>query len=115
MADVDGQWYLVSMLGERSNWVQNVRAAGGVVTMRHGRAAQCRLAEVPVSDRPAIIRRYLNVAPGARPHIPVERRAPVAEFAAVAARYPVFRVVPATPRDGQGHVAAGDGEPRRPA
>ena len=28
MADVDGQWYVVSMLGE-CNWVRNVRAAGG--------------------------------------------------------------------------------------
>ncbi len=32
------RWYLVSMLGERCNWVQNVRAADGVVTIRHGRA-----------------------------------------------------------------------------
>jgi deazaflavin-dependent oxidoreductase (nitroreductase family) len=108
MVDVDGQWYLVSMLGERSNWVQNVRAAGGAATIRHGRAVQCRLVEVPVSDRPAIIRRYLKVAPGGRPHIPVDRRAPVAEFAAVAARYPVFRVVPGKPQDaeGAGHVRA---------
>ena len=28
MADVDGRWYLVSMLGECA-WVRNVRAAGG--------------------------------------------------------------------------------------
>ena len=26
---VDGHWYLVPMLGERCNWVQNVRAANG--------------------------------------------------------------------------------------
>jgi deazaflavin-dependent oxidoreductase (nitroreductase family) len=102
MADVDGQWYLVAMLGERSNWVHNVRAAGGAATIRHGRAVRCRLAEVPASDRPAIIRRYLEVAPGGRPHIPVDRRAPLAEFAAVAERYPVFRVVPAAPQDAEG-------------
>ena len=29
MADLAGQWYLVSMLGERCNWVLNVRASGG--------------------------------------------------------------------------------------
>jgi F420H(2)-dependent quinone reductase len=28
MADSDGEWYLVAMLGEQCNWVQNVRAAG---------------------------------------------------------------------------------------
>jgi polyisoprenoid-binding protein YceI len=30
--------------------------------------------------------------PGARPHVPVDRRAPLAEFEAIAARYPAFRV-----------------------
>ena len=29
MADWNRQWYLVPMLGEHCNWVQNVRAAGG--------------------------------------------------------------------------------------
>ena len=36
MADVGGQWYVVSMLGE-CNWVQNVRAAGGHATCRDAR------------------------------------------------------------------------------
>ncbi|MGN9893956.1 hypothetical protein [Micromonospora sp. L31] len=39
--------------------------------------------------------RQLHLAPGARPHLPVDRRAPLAEFEAVADRYPVFRVEPA--------------------
>jgi F420H(2)-dependent quinone reductase len=95
MADWDGQWYLVPMLGERCNWVQNVRAADGRATLRRGRAVACRLIEVPVSERPPVLRRYLEKVPGARPHIPVGRRAPLADFAAIAARYPVFRVVPA--------------------
>jgi hypothetical protein len=38
------------------------------------------------------LRRYLKLAPGARPHIPVDRRAPLAEFEAIAADYPVFRI-----------------------
>ena len=92
MADLSGQWYLVSMLGERCNWVQNVRAAGGRVTLRHGRPVPCRLVEVPVAERAPIIRRYLQKVPGARPHIPVGRHAPMADFAAIAPRYPVFRV-----------------------
>ena len=29
MATVDGQRYLVSMLGDHAQWVRNVRAAGG--------------------------------------------------------------------------------------
>ncbi len=94
MADRDGQWYLVPMLGEQCNWVRNVRAAGGRATLRHRRAVACRLVEVPVSERAPIIKHYLEQVPGARPHIPVDRRAPVADFEAIAPRYPVFRVVP---------------------
>jgi len=94
MADWDGQWYLVPMLGEQCNWVQNVRAAGGRATLRRRRAVACQLVEVPVSERAPIIRRYLQEVPGARPHIPVDRHAPLADFEAVSARYPVFRVVP---------------------
>jgi hypothetical protein len=94
MADRDGQWYLVPMLGGQCNWVQNVRAADGRATLRHRYAVACRLVEVSASERPAIIRRYLQQVPGARPHVPVDRRAPVAAFEAIAPRYPVFRVCP---------------------
>jgi deazaflavin-dependent oxidoreductase (nitroreductase family) len=94
MADLAGQWYLVSMLGERCNWVLNVRAAGGRVVIRHGRAVDCQLVEVPPGERPEILRRYLRKVPGGRPHIPVSRHASAADFAAIAPRYPVFRVVP---------------------
>ena len=80
-------------LGDRCNWVQNVRAAGGRATLRRGRAVRCQLVEVPPSDRPRIIKRYLEKVPGARPHIPVDLHAPVADYAAIAETYPVFRVV----------------------
>jgi F420H(2)-dependent quinone reductase len=93
MADWNGQWYLVTMLGERCNWVQNVRAAGGRATLRRRRAVACQLVEVPVSERPPIIKRYLDKVPGARPHIPVDRQAPSTDFEAISSRYPVFRVV----------------------
>lgn len=94
MADWEGQWYLVPMLGEQCNWVRNVRAAGGRATLRHRRAIPCRLVEVPASQRAPIIKRYLNKAPGGRPHIPVDRHVPLAEFEAISSRYPVFRVLP---------------------
>jgi deazaflavin-dependent oxidoreductase (nitroreductase family) len=92
MADWDDQWFMVSMLGEQCNWVQNVRAANGRVTLRHRRAIDCQLVEVPASERPPILRRYLDKVPGARPHIPVDRDAPTADFAAISSRYPVYRV-----------------------
>ena len=68
----DGR-YLVSMLGNDANWVHNVRAAGGR----------------------AMLRRYLEVAPGARPHLPVDRHAPLAEFERIAGQFPVFQIIPA--------------------
>ena len=98
MADWDGQWYLVSMLGEGCNWVLNVRAAGGRAVLRRRRAVTCQLAEVPVAERAAIIRRHLEKVPGGRPQIPVSPTAPLPDFAAVAPRYPVFLVIPV---DGQ--------------
>ena len=92
MADWEGSWYLVSMLGDDCNWVRNVRAAGGLVIIRHGRAQARHLVEVPVAERAPILKRYLQKVPGARPHVPVDRNAPLTEFEAIAARYPVFRV-----------------------
>ncbi|BDZ66361.1 nitroreductase/quinone reductase family protein [Agromyces mangrovi Wang et al. 2018] len=93
MADLDGSWYLVSMLGDHANWVRNVRADEGRATIRHGDATEVTLEEVPTADRPRILKRYLDVAPGARPHVPLDRRAPVTDFAGIAADFPVFRVV----------------------
>jgi deazaflavin-dependent oxidoreductase (nitroreductase family) len=92
MADWQGHWYLVPMLGGDCNWVRNVRAADGIAVLRHGRRRACRLIETPVGERAPILQRYLQKVPGARPHMPVDRNAPLAEFAAVADRYPVFRV-----------------------
>jgi hypothetical protein len=99
MADWQGDWYLVPMLGEHCNWVRNVRAAGGLVTLRHGRARACRLVEIPVAERAPILKRYLQKVPGARPHVPVDRNASLSEFEAIAARYPAFRVEPAAKRE----------------
>jgi hypothetical protein len=80
------------MLGNECNWVRNVRAARGLVTIRHERARACHLVEIPVEKRASILKRYLQTVPGARPHVPVGRNAPLVEFEAIAARYPVFRV-----------------------
>ena len=92
MVVVGGERYLVSMLGEDANWVRNVRAARGRVSLRHGRREEVHLEDVPASQRAAILRAYLRRAPGARPHVPVDRNAPLSEFERVAERFPVFRV-----------------------
>jgi deazaflavin-dependent oxidoreductase (nitroreductase family) len=94
MVDYEGERYLVSMLGQDSNWVRNVRAAGGHAVLRHGRREQVRLSEVDAAARAPILRRYLSLAPGPRAFIPVDRDAPIEAFERVAPRIPVFRVTP---------------------
>lgn len=94
MSDVDGQWYVVSMLGE-CNWVLNVRAADGRATLRRRRARPVWLVEVPAEQRAPILKRFVEKAPGGRPHLAVDRHEPVAAFEAIAAEHPVFRVLPA--------------------
>lgn len=88
----DGHRYLVAMLGERTGWVANVRAAGGRAVIRSGGWECVRLVEVAPELRPPILAAYLKVAPGARPHIPVDRHADPAAFAAIAADIPVFLI-----------------------
>ena len=90
---LDGQRYLVSMLGDDAQWVQNVRAAAGRAVLRSGYCEEVQFEEVP--PRPAcahLVRAYLQRAPGARPHVPVNKGASPAEFQKVAAEFPVFRI-----------------------
>jgi hypothetical protein len=92
IADYEGHRYLVAMLGDGAAWVANVRAARGRAVLRHGRREPVHLEEVPPGERAPILRRYLEVAGGARAHFPVDRRAPLSDFEAIAPHYPVFRV-----------------------
>jgi deazaflavin-dependent oxidoreductase (nitroreductase family) len=89
---IDRTDYLVAPRGE-TQWVRNVRAADGHLVLILGRRRRiCTATEIPVSERPAILRTYLRrwkfevgmffdgVGPDASD----------AEFAAVAERHPVF-------------------------
>jgi hypothetical protein len=102
IADHEGERYLVAMLGEGTNWVRNVRAADGRAVLRHGRREAVHLEEVDPAARPPILRRYLACAPGARPHIPVDRHAPSEEFEPIARQIPVFRI---STEQAAGHAA----------
>ena len=80
MVTVDGQRYLASMLGDNVQWVRNVRASGGKAVLRSGGREEVQLEEIPTGQRAPILKAYLQVAPGARPHVPVDKDAPLAEF-----------------------------------
>jgi deazaflavin-dependent oxidoreductase (nitroreductase family) len=94
LAEVGGERYLVSMLGEGVSWVRNVRAAGGEAVLRHGHREEVRLEEVAPERRAPVLKAYLGRAPNARTHVPVDKDAPLEEFERVAPRFPAFRVVP---------------------
>ncbi len=94
MADLDGHWFLGSMLGECA-WVKNVRAAGGYATLLHGGRRPVRLVELDPSISAPVLARYVEQVPGARPHIPVPPGAPIGQFAAIASQYPIFEVLDA--------------------
>ena len=91
-ASYHGQRYLVSMLGNGSEWVQNVRAAGGAACIKRGRSHPVRLTELPAEARTPILKAWCQVATSGRQPLPVSPQAPVAEFEAIAADYPVFRI-----------------------
>ena len=93
ITSIDGQRYLVSMLGENVNWVKNVRAAGGNAALRRGSREEVQLEEVAVDQRAPILKAFLKRAPGGRPHIPVDKDAPLADFEKIAADFPVFRII----------------------
>jgi hypothetical protein len=40
------------------------------------------------------LKAYLQIAPGAWPHISIVKNAPIAEFEKIAAQFPVFKIDP---------------------
>jgi hypothetical protein len=83
------------MLGDGSEWVQNVRAAGGEAFIKRGRSRPVMLTEIPSEEQAPILKAWCQVATSGRHHLPVPHDAPVSAFEAIAADYPVFRIDPA--------------------
>ena len=94
----EGSRYLVAPRGN-TQWVRNLRAAGGAGQLRLGRRAEAfRATEIPDDDKPPVLRAYLKrwkwevgvffdgVGPDASD----------GELRRIAPGYPVFRIEPAT-------------------
>ena len=92
IAIVEGERYLVSMLGAQSDWVKNVEAADGRAIIRQGAKHPVRLELVPSDQRAPILKEYVRIALSGRCHFPLPPGAPLAEFEAIAPRYPVYRI-----------------------
>jgi deazaflavin-dependent oxidoreductase (nitroreductase family) len=94
----NGDRFLVTMPGEEPQWVSNMRAARGNVILRHGnRRRHVRLQELPASQRAPVLQawyRLTALSANPRRHFRLDRKAPIEEFECLAARHPVFRIVP---------------------
>ena len=91
-ATYEGHRYLISMLGEGSNWVQNVRAMNGAAYIQRVVIRPVVLTEIPAVQRAPILKAWCQIAISGRRHLPVPYDAPVSAFEAIARDYPVFRI-----------------------
>ncbi|MDP2673817.1 MAG: nitroreductase/quinone reductase family protein [Dehalococcoidia bacterium] len=93
IVEYEGENYVVSPRGE-SEWVRNLRAAGGEATIRHRGRRSVQLEEVPAEQRAPVLKKYLGEnAMSTKQHFGIDPKAGIAEFAAIAERYPAFRVI----------------------
>ena len=88
---LDGSRWLVSPYGERA-WVRNARAAGEVELTRARHTERVRVEEVDAETAAPVLREYLRKTPIAKPYFDASRDSTLEEFAAEAARHPVFRL-----------------------
>jgi len=88
----DGQRYLVAPRGN-TEWVRNVKAAGGEAVLKHGKSDAVRLEELPVEQRAPLIQAYLKkTARVTKREFGIEPDAPIEEFQRIAPDHPVFRI-----------------------
>jgi hypothetical protein len=80
------------MLGTHSEWIENVRAAKGAAYIKRGSSRPVMLTEIALAERAPILKAWSQVATSGRKHLTVSYDAPVAEFEAIAAEHPVFRI-----------------------
>ncbi len=92
VATVAGHRYIVSMFGTISDWVHNLEAAHGDAVIAHRGSQRVRLVLVPPEERAPILQEYVRVASSGRKHFPLAVDALLAEFAAIATQYPVYRI-----------------------
>ena len=92
---VEGQRYLVAPRGT-TQWVRNIRVAGGGELRVGRRVEQFRIEELPDLAKPPVLREYLRrwwwevgrLFPG------LSKQATDEQVAGIAAQVPVFRIVP---------------------
>ena len=89
----EGQRYLVAPRGE-TQWVRNVRAAGGGELRLGRKKDRFRATELPDADKPELLRAYLKLWKSETSKFfgGVTDDAPEAELQRIAPNHPVFRI-----------------------
>jgi hypothetical protein len=86
---VDGVRYIVAAFSEVA-WVKNARAAGVGLLTRGRVQERVRIVELPVEERPVVLREFLRQVPGGVRFFGLSSDPDV--ITTRAARYPVFRI-----------------------
>ena len=90
----DGRRWLVAPYGPVS-WVHNARATGRVSLARRGDSRDYTVREVRPDEAGPVLKQYICIARATRPYFRATKDSPVEDFAAEAARHPVFELAPA--------------------
>ena len=89
-----GKLYLVAPRGT-TQWVRNAEATGEIVLKRGSRRRTYRLRPLPDSEKPEILKSYLESYKSAvQRYFPVPAGSPAAAFRDIASNYPVFELLP---------------------
>src|SRR5712664_346466 len=90
--------YLVAPRGY-TEWVRNAEASGQVTLRRGSQVAAYRVRPLSESEKPAILKAYLDrFRREVQRYFPVEAGSPAEAFAPLAQRYPAFELLPAPAR-----------------
>jgi deazaflavin-dependent oxidoreductase (nitroreductase family) len=91
LLSIDGRWWLVAPRGPVA-WTKNAEAAGEVELQRRKRV-RYTLRTTQLSERPAVLKRYLETWPGqVQRFFSVPAGAPLEAFERIAVRYPVYEL-----------------------
>ena len=95
LLEIQGRRFLVAGRG-RTQWVQNAEAAGEVSLRKGRRRTRFTVRALSDDEKPAVLKAYLDrFKPTVQRYFPVPAGSPPSAFAPVAARYPVFELMPA--------------------
>jgi deazaflavin-dependent oxidoreductase (nitroreductase family) len=92
LLELGGRRFLVCGRGQ-SQWVRNAQAAGRVALVRGAARIECAVRALPDAEKGAVIKAFVErFKPTVQRYFPVPAGSPVAQFEAIAERYPVFEL-----------------------